>query len=679
MEPHLVAAIISKLLMCRNKLQDYNFTTLKDPFAEYDTFRFDIGDYQRYKNIKVTKFIDLETLGKLNEHAFSQLKVRKVIKSKLDDISGITNSPLFNETSDPEVFRHHSTIESLRAIWRPKLKGGILHNNNTNGSTDQQPNELMHKLKRTTRTGGAAVDMLSRVAGSIPWINTTDNNKKENNYRSPNTTTASPSSSSPFNDSIILSPSPLNQSKIENNTNLSHVLSTNSSNVSPQQQEFNVASRIATPVRKPSPLSIQTTISSTNTPAATYINTPTNTINNNNYNNNNNTANTFTNNNTPITTAANTTSTTAANISTDDIPNDDIKRVISPDHLDQDIPSYLQYVPQSSASTAAVNSPSPPTPSIPKLRISKSTDTTTTSTPRSTTPSSSASIKQQTKEEGDFVPYIVPNNQEKLPTIRHARSVSDSILLDAVFINALKEKNKLQSLRTAFGAYMPTKQSLDRYHRRSQTTSALPSTTKDTEAMASLSAAATSTSITLNIADQQETNVRPVAKMNVQTYMTYERLCQKQKSLQRTYEEIKTMANMYERTAAHLKETYEKRSLEFDVIQKDSRHVMDEQNETERRLKDVEDNSAKLHYELKVLNDKLKDIEDNVGTFYGKVGLLERKMDDSQQSITTMLIIGNYFNHYWVKIRQWVSWLSDIPDKSQNSQQTEEVSSIQSS
>ncbi|CAO0802412.1 unnamed protein product [Mucor circinelloides] len=654
MEPHLVAAIISKLLMCRNKLQDYNFTTIKDPFADYDSFRFDIGDYQRYKNIKATKFIDLETLGKLNEHAFSQLKVRKVIKSKLDDISGITNSPLFNETSDPEVFRHHSTIESLRAIWRPKLKGGMLHSATTGGSsTDQQPNELMHMLKRTTRTGGAAVDMLSRVAGSIPWINTTaDSNKRENNLsRSPTATTASPSSTSQFADNIVLSPSPLNQSRVESNANLSHLSSANSSNSSSQQQleeEYNTASRIATPARKPSPLSIQTSATSSNTLPATYTNTPTHTYNN-------------TNNNTPI----NTTSNTPANVRTDDIPDSDIKRVISPDHLDQDIPSYAQSVPQpSSASTAVVASSSPPTPSVPKLRISKSTDTTTTSTPRSTTPSSSASIKQQTKEEGDFVPYIVsPNKQTKHSTIRHARSVSDSILLDAVFIDALKENNKLQSLRSAFGSYVPTKQSLDRYHRRSQTTSALPSSSKD------------ATLATLTVADQeQEIDARPAATMNVQTYMTYERLCQKQRALQRTYEELRTMANLYERTAAHLKETYEKRSLEFDLIQKNSRHVMDEQNETERRLKDVEDNSAKLHYELKVLNDKLKDIEDNVGTFYGKVGLLERKMDDSQQSITTMLIIGNYFNHYWIKIRQWISWLSDAPDKVQNKQQTEDAS-----
>ena len=32
--------------------------------------------------------IDLETLDKLNEHTVGQLKVRNVIKSKLDDISG---------------------------------------------------------------------------------------------------------------------------------------------------------------------------------------------------------------------------------------------------------------------------------------------------------------------------------------------------------------------------------------------------------------------------------------------------------------------------------------------------------------------------------------------------------------------------------------------------------------
>ncbi|KAI8973614.1 hypothetical protein BDF20DRAFT_661487 [Mycotypha africana] len=129
MEPHLVAAIISKLIVCRNKLQDAGFTTVKDPFLDHDTFRFDIGDYQKYKNMRITRFLDKDTVVRLNEptnpiHSLvGQMKVKRVIKSKLDDISGVTNSPLSIETSDPEVFRHHATIESLRAIWRPKLKG----------------------------------------------------------------------------------------------------------------------------------------------------------------------------------------------------------------------------------------------------------------------------------------------------------------------------------------------------------------------------------------------------------------------------------------------------------------------------------------------------------------------------------------------------------------------------
>ncbi|KAI8881324.1 hypothetical protein K501DRAFT_253338 [Backusella circina FSU 941] len=128
MEPHLVASIISKLLVCRNRLQDHNFTTLKDPFTDYDGFRVDIGDYQASKGqcMKVTRCIDIDTLSRLNENPYTQLKVRKVLKSKLDDISGTTNSPLMMEVSDPELFRHHATIDSLRIIWRPRVRGRSL-------------------------------------------------------------------------------------------------------------------------------------------------------------------------------------------------------------------------------------------------------------------------------------------------------------------------------------------------------------------------------------------------------------------------------------------------------------------------------------------------------------------------------------------------------------------------
>ncbi|OBZ89629.1 Protein STB2 [Choanephora cucurbitarum] len=544
MEPHLLAAIISKLLMCRNKLQDYNFTTIKDPFLDYDSFRADIGDYQRHKNIQITRLINLETLAKLNEHTSSQLKVKKVIKSKLDDISGITNSPLFSETSDPETFRHHATIESLRTIWRPRLKGSSHH------STDQQSNELLHMIKGVSRTGGAAVDMLSRVAGSIPWISTADTGKKDTN-RSPTLGGSSPSSSHMNADSLMVA--------------------------SPQRtsyqgdQEDELGFRTVTPSRKPSPLSLQKSPSFSSTP------------------------------NTPHLMHQDSTSPLSAISSTNSSSTKQLNH--------QDIPSYVQ-------STNMM-------PISPGLRISRSSET-TSSHPDSTTPSTT-STKHTRQTEGDFVPYK-PNRS----AIRHTRSVSDSILLSSLFTKTLtnEPEDRVTALQSPFDQY----ESSLKTRRRSQTA--------------------------LDIIPKIDT--KPVTKINVQTYLAYEQLCQQQRMLQQAYQEIKSLADTYEKTANELKNLYEARSQQFEIVQKDSRHVMDDQNETERRLKDVEDNSAKIHYELKVMNDKLKDIEDNVGTFYGKVDLLEQKMDDSQQSITTMLIIGNYFNHYWLKVVEWVQWLGFI-------------------
>ncbi|KAI9315188.1 hypothetical protein BX666DRAFT_2028767 [Dichotomocladium elegans] len=140
--------------------------TIKDPFIDFEEFRFDIDNYQRSKGLKRTKFLDLATLEKLNEHTINQLKVRNVIKSKLDDISG-------SESSDPEVFRHHATMESLRAIWRPRLR------NFQSGDAEKPQHELLHMIKgmsaRTTRTSGAAAEMISKFAGSLPWVENKQN------------------------------------------------------------------------------------------------------------------------------------------------------------------------------------------------------------------------------------------------------------------------------------------------------------------------------------------------------------------------------------------------------------------------------------------------------------------------------------------------------------------------
>ncbi|KAI7869379.1 hypothetical protein BDF14DRAFT_1880247 [Spinellus fusiger] len=163
MEPHLLTALITKIIVCRNKLQAYGFTTIKDPFADFEALRFDIEEFQRVKGLKKTRLIDLETLEKLNEYTPGQLKVRKVLKSKLDDIS---------ESSDPEAFRRHFSIESLRTIWRPRIKSVF------SGDMNRQPNEIIHIIKgvsgRSAKTNGAASELLTKVAGSLPWTLTTD-------------------------------------------------------------------------------------------------------------------------------------------------------------------------------------------------------------------------------------------------------------------------------------------------------------------------------------------------------------------------------------------------------------------------------------------------------------------------------------------------------------------------
>lgn len=105
--------------------------------------------------------------------------MKKVLKSKLDDISGMSNSPLFSETSDPEVFRHHATIESLRKIWRPKLRGMSTKKSRASGTAAEMLSRVavyVVDYKRKKRTL-----IILRMSRSIPWINTatTDHKKTE--------------------------------------------------------------------------------------------------------------------------------------------------------------------------------------------------------------------------------------------------------------------------------------------------------------------------------------------------------------------------------------------------------------------------------------------------------------------------------------------------------------------
>lgn len=180
MEPRLLTSLITKLVVCRNKLHSFNvtviqitniniykyleiylkklnnniflyfiifislFQTIKDPFTDFEEFSDDIGAFQKLKGLRQTRVIDLETLEKINGYHFGPLRVRKAIKSKLDDISGVNNVPLFSEDFNPEVFRDHATMDSLRNIWRPRLK------NSQSAENDKQPNDILHIIKEVS-------------------------------------------------------------------------------------------------------------------------------------------------------------------------------------------------------------------------------------------------------------------------------------------------------------------------------------------------------------------------------------------------------------------------------------------------------------------------------------------------------------------------------------------------
>ncbi|KAG2186912.1 hypothetical protein INT44_003139, partial [Umbelopsis vinacea] len=170
MEPHLLTALITKLIMCRQKLYNLGFTTVKDPFTDHETFSYNIGNFQRSKGLIRTGAIDLPTLEKLDQYTLGPLKVRKAIKSKLDDISGMGNSPLVSESSDPEIFSRHATIDSLRVIWRPRLKGSNNYDVDFPVDWIQGSKSLLRGVSaRTmqTKTSEVAAGMISKVAGSF--------------------------------------------------------------------------------------------------------------------------------------------------------------------------------------------------------------------------------------------------------------------------------------------------------------------------------------------------------------------------------------------------------------------------------------------------------------------------------------------------------------------------------
>lgn len=265
--------------------------------------------------------------------------------------------------------------------------------------------------------------------------------------------------------------------------------------------------------------------------------------------------------------------------------------------------------------------------------------------------SSVASDTDESQDHGDFVPSERPH---RIP--RRARSVSDSMLPISIYNPRTEpvhtKEAKRSSSSNSSSSVLREPQSQQQGRRRSKS-----------DRFASPKRVTSLTMIpVLNETDSEDSEVeRPSVTMDIRTYLIYEKMQRQHTALRAAYKDLRRTAHLYEERAERLRTTYLRRSAEFAQIERAAYHAMEEQSDTERRLKEAEDGSAKLHYELNVLNENLKDIEDNVAAFYGKVGMLECRMNDSQQSITTILIIGNYFYYYWRKIKGWIGWHDQDP------------------
>ncbi|KAI8887609.1 hypothetical protein K501DRAFT_330441 [Backusella circina FSU 941] len=445
LEPHLLASVISKLIICRNKLQETNHTMIKDPFIEYDTFRIHIGDYQRHKGIPYTKFIDLETLKHLNLHVPSHSKVSRVLKSTLDDISGTTNFSLQEEVSDPEYFRYHATIESLRMIWRPKLKS-------------------KSKLAGT---------LFTKVTTSLPW--TVEPKKTSSN---------------------------INESR----------LSFGQSSASDSGGNSSITSAFAS------------------------------------------------------------------------VPNNSDSNISS---LDEDIGGTKE---------------SP---------ILDETDVTTHSATPSHTKTPSLDITRPLTR-----------------TLRHSASANDThrLIIDDTISSITKP------LLVAKDNNNPsTLDSKDQQQNEEN---------KEEEEEEEEPTNSTST-------------LQPKIKIDTETYIAYQRLIQQQITVKDQLEQVKALADDFQQMANHLYEVHTRDAHKISKMERQSLEFQQLQESVQGGLYNVEERGLKLVYELEGTNSKLKEIEENVSRFYKSVNELERNFDKSQKWFTTVMLMGNFFEYCWSRIKEW--------------------------
>ncbi|KAG0007805.1 hypothetical protein BGZ80_004212, partial [Entomortierella chlamydospora] len=127
LDPSVLAGLFSKVSSVRSKLQHLVNNVPKDPIAEPVAFINAIKAFQHKKSDLKTYFLDHKTVKAIMatyQSSFNPqgLKVHKVLKSKIEDFSGMTAVNPEGETTDLEAFAKNITTESLKQVWRGKPK-----------------------------------------------------------------------------------------------------------------------------------------------------------------------------------------------------------------------------------------------------------------------------------------------------------------------------------------------------------------------------------------------------------------------------------------------------------------------------------------------------------------------------------------------------------------------------
>ncbi|KAG0295586.1 hypothetical protein BGZ98_001335, partial [Dissophora globulifera] len=177
LDPGVLAGMFSKLLNMRGKLQHLVNNVPKDPFAEPAAFIHAVRTFQSKKNdLKSCSVLDYKTIEAITaayQSSFNPqgLKVHKVLKSKIEDFSGMTAVNAEGETTDLEVFAKHIHVDSLKLVWKGKTKhkpdmADALVNGDWLTGGKELGKSLVRGLAKTTReTKNASQSLKSMAAG----------------------------------------------------------------------------------------------------------------------------------------------------------------------------------------------------------------------------------------------------------------------------------------------------------------------------------------------------------------------------------------------------------------------------------------------------------------------------------------------------------------------------------